>query len=740
MITCLHSVAGRTYRRSRRCGGLDHESRRAASTRTRDALSVRLRCALVAITPSADAAPPCDAPPNEIVAENCLPGSPPSVWDVSGAGDPNIQGFATEISVNPARPSLQGRHRRDQLHDRRLPARVLRRRRRTPHRDGQRRAPRFPRRSRPASTDATTGLDRLRQLGGVGVVGGARRTRSRASTSPSCAGPTHDRREPHHLHRPRRRRALGPAVPDLGHDLAGVQQLRRQQPVHRVARRPRVQGELQPAVQHARSGTRRGLRLQRRVSDDPLARGERLRRRRTSAGVDTDRVRRPAAQHNVFLSVGHDEYWSGNQRAQRRSARDAGVNLAFFSGNEVFWKTRWEPSIDGTSHRTARSSRTRRPTPTPRSTRAASWTGTWRDLPVQPARRRRPARERAHRNDLHGQLLHVRDRGSGRGRATALLAQHPVATLRRVDDTLAAGTLGYEWDEDLDNGSRPAGLIRPSSTTVERARDASRTTDPPTAPGTATHTLTLYRQGSALVFGAGTVQWSWGLDGTHDRGGSHAESGDATGDREPVRRHGRAARQRCRPAWRRDTLERHDCADVDNRPRPPAATVPAGSAVTVTGTAADTGGGVGGIEVSTDDGATWHPADGRASWSYTFTPNAPGPLTLRSRATDDSANTGAASAPVDIAVTPRRARAHCGTTRRRPTSADENDGRPIEVGTKFTPTPTARSPRCGSTRARPTPALTSGTCGRRRHAAGDADLHRRDRFGLAAGRADTPVP
>src|SRR5690606_25418524 len=38
--------------------------------------------------------------PNEIVAENQLPGTPRSVWDVEGAGDPSIQGFATEISVN----------------------------------------------------------------------------------------------------------------------------------------------------------------------------------------------------------------------------------------------------------------------------------------------------------------------------------------------------------------------------------------------------------------------------------------------------------------------------------------------------------------------------------------------------------------------------------------------------------------------------------------------------------------
>ena len=38
--------------------------------------------------------------PNEIVEENCQPGSPPSEWEVSGAGDLSIQGFATDISVN----------------------------------------------------------------------------------------------------------------------------------------------------------------------------------------------------------------------------------------------------------------------------------------------------------------------------------------------------------------------------------------------------------------------------------------------------------------------------------------------------------------------------------------------------------------------------------------------------------------------------------------------------------------
>src|SRR5207237_3702556 len=50
--------------------------------------------------------------------------------------------------------------------------------------------------------------------------------------------------------------------------------------------------------------------------------------------VDSDRNGSLIKNHNVFMSVGHDEYWSGGQRANVEAARDAGVNLAFFSGNE----------------------------------------------------------------------------------------------------------------------------------------------------------------------------------------------------------------------------------------------------------------------------------------------------------------------------------------------------------------------------------------------------------------------
>ena len=48
-----------------------------------------------------EASSSCTSPANSIEAENCLPGTPSSTWDLdSNIGDTTIQGFATDISVN----------------------------------------------------------------------------------------------------------------------------------------------------------------------------------------------------------------------------------------------------------------------------------------------------------------------------------------------------------------------------------------------------------------------------------------------------------------------------------------------------------------------------------------------------------------------------------------------------------------------------------------------------------------
>ena len=43
----------------------------------------------------------CASVANPIIRENAHPGSPRTEWDVNGAGDPDIQGFATKFSVLP---------------------------------------------------------------------------------------------------------------------------------------------------------------------------------------------------------------------------------------------------------------------------------------------------------------------------------------------------------------------------------------------------------------------------------------------------------------------------------------------------------------------------------------------------------------------------------------------------------------------------------------------------------------
>src|SRR6476660_917655 len=59
-----------------------------------------LAAAWLALAPADRAACPAPAGANAIVVENCQTGIPRSEWDISGAGDTSIQGFATNMSVN----------------------------------------------------------------------------------------------------------------------------------------------------------------------------------------------------------------------------------------------------------------------------------------------------------------------------------------------------------------------------------------------------------------------------------------------------------------------------------------------------------------------------------------------------------------------------------------------------------------------------------------------------------------
>lgn len=53
----------------------------------------------------------------------------------------------------------------------------------------------------------------------------------------------------------------------------------------------------------------------------------------------------------ALISAGHDEYWTSEMYRAAEAARDAGVNLAFFGANAVYWQIRLEDGSDRRKHR-----------------------------------------------------------------------------------------------------------------------------------------------------------------------------------------------------------------------------------------------------------------------------------------------------------------------------------------------------------------------------------------------------
>ena len=411
-------------------------------------------------------------------------------------------------------------------------------------------------------------------------------------------------------------------------------------------------------------------------------------------GVDTDRFGSKILNHNVFMSTGHDEYWSGNQRANVEAARAAGVHLAFFTGNGSFWKTRWEPSIDGsnTAYRTmvcykeTHANRVTDPLDPP------TWTGTWRDPRFSP-----PADGGRPENALQGTIFQINGPQSSAvemnvpqadGQMRFWRNTAPAALGTGTSYTTNANLLGYEWDVDADNGFRPAGLFDLSTTSYTTGGNYLLDFGSTYGSGTAVHRLTMYRYNNAgkssLVFGSGTSQWPWALDGNHDGG---ATAPDLNLQQATVNL---MADMGVQPATLQGGLLQ---ASASSDTVPPSSTitsptpgtnVQAGNQTTVSGTASDIGGGlVAGVEVSVDGGTTWHPASGRGTWTYNWAPAVSGSAVLRSRAVDDSGNLETPSAGVNVTVTGRQCPCSIWSAGVTPGTIDSGDPNSVELGVRF---------------------------------------------------------
>lgn len=383
------------------------------------------------------------------------------------------------------------------------------------------------------------------------------------------------------------------------------------------------------------------------------------------SGVDTDRRGDEIREHRILLSAGHDAFWSGAQRRNIEAARDAGVNLAFFSSSAGFWRSRYEASNDRrqTPYRTLVSYKETHADGKIDSEKE-EWTGTWRDSRVFNPLGAMPE------NAVSGTLHTV---GGFRNDRLAVPARYgrlrfwrntEVSTQKEGETALLGkGVLGHELDEDVDNGFRPAGLIRLSETTIPNVaylQDLGTLYD----AGTATHHLTLYRAPSgALVFSAGSAQYSWGLDNNHTNwfsGGDRVRPEIAG----PVKALQQAtvnllADMGVQPANLQSELAPAQPSQDKSQPLSKIAFPSDGALVqgivTIQGTATDVNGTVAGVEVSVDSGVTWHPAIGTTVWSYDW--QVPANLdhaTILSRAIDDSSNIETES--LSISVRGHRAR------------------------------------------------------------------------------------
>ena len=597
---------------------------------------------------SSEAYSSCGSPANAIEAENCLPGTPYTTWDLPNfdAGDPTIQGFATDISVNVgatvqfkvSTPAIAWRldiYRMGyyQGNGARLVATVQ---------------PPVPRQTQPPClTDSTTGLV---DCGNWAVSASWTVPANAVSGIYFAKLIRNDTGGSSHVVFIVRNDASHSAILFQASDTSW------QAYNDYSANAYGCNGNFDSTCRAFKTSYNRPFRTRSFEPQTWLFNAEAPMVYWLEANgydvtyftdTDTDRNGALLVNHKIWMSNGHDEYWSGNQRANVEAARAAGVNLAFFSSNSLYWKTRWETSIDGSGspYRTLVCYKETWANTMIDPTTPPTWTGTWRDPRFSP-----PKDGGRPENELMGTLTRIA--GQYYGAMSVPQADGLMRFWRNTDIsrlgvgqtyTLPAGTLGAEVMVDEDNGFRPPGLFHLSTTTVS---DSNRTIlldyGSTTGPGTITHALTLYRHASgALVFSSGTYNWAWGLSTNHDL----QQLGNQVDINMQQATVNLLADMRVQPTTLQPGLfaatASTDVTPPQSRIMSPASgsSLPVGVPVTIAGTATDsTGGVVAGVEVSTNGGGTWHPASGRTNWTYTFTPTISGSAAILSRAVDDTGN------------------------------------------------------------------------------------------------------
>lgn len=213
--------------------------------------------------------------------------------------------------------------------------------------------------------------------------------------------------------------------------------------------------------------------------------------------VDTHTNASMLLNYRAVLSVGHDEYWSKPMYDGWIAALNAGVNLAFFSGDEIGWQIRFEPSSSGVPNRVIVCYRYATLDPISDPTLK---TIEWRDPSLNRAEQTLSGVQYTHQVQWEQQYdgyapYVVTNSGSWAFAGTGF----------RNGDSVP-GIIGYEADRLYSEYPMP-NAVSGTYTLLSNSPFMSN-------QGTADYSnSSLYLAPSgAWVFGAGTIGWSWGLD------------------------------------------------------------------------------------------------------------------------------------------------------------------------------------------------------------------------------------
>lgn len=211
-----------------------------------------------------------------------------------------------------------------------------------------------------------------------------------------------------------------------------------------------------------------------------------------STDVDTNQNGSQLLLHRGFITSGHGEYWSKPQRDAVEAARDAGVNLGFFSGNEMYWQVRYESSSTGLPDRVIVTYKNQAGTLDP--VQGDTTTSKWRDPPVN-----RPEQTVLGIQTVNGAASYP----SNDAFVVPDSSNWVFAGTGFNDGDGVPGVVGYEWERY--NPAYPYPVNR--SYTTLSSSPVPFNTDVDYAESS------IYQAPSgAWVFDAGTIWWGYGLN------------------------------------------------------------------------------------------------------------------------------------------------------------------------------------------------------------------------------------